>query len=129
MKSTKMIAVVVLVLLTLGSLWLLPSMAGQGKGKGSSLVVRVEALEEQVTDLAARVEELEGGSCTCDTINLPPLSEFPSNASEGDLCLIAGEGWDGYPTSELYCYRVGEWRMLAADLGSEPPIRPPPAVP
>lgn len=108
MKSRKTKALVVLVLLALGSACLFPSVTAAGKEKG--IAGRVEVLEQQVADLIARVEALEGGSytCTCDVMHLEPLSDFPDNPSEGDLCIVTLSDGRHY----LYIYLNGGWRWL-----------------
>jgi hypothetical protein len=76
MKSTKTLTL--LVLLALGSAYLLPGLGGQGtNGPQKGLAQRVEELEEQVANLTtqvanltARVEVLEQGCCTGDVIHL-----------------------------------------------------------
>ena len=83
MKSTKTRALIVLVLLALGSAWLLPGVAGAGKKKDpkKGLAGRVEVLEQQVADLMARVEALEqgqgNGTNSFDVLHLNPLDDFP----------------------------------------------------
>ncbi|MBA7690118.1 hypothetical protein ES703_98642 [subsurface metagenome] len=73
-----------------------------------------------MADLIARVEALEGGSrtCTCDVMHLEPLSDFPDNPSEGDLCVV-GES----DSQHIYCYLNGDWLQL--DLPSPPSPVPP----
>ena len=127
MKNEKMMAFVMLILLAVGGSWLLPSMGGQGKGKGNSLVARVEALEQQVAGLTARVEELEqgqgSGGNSSDVLRLNTLDDFPENPSEGDLCITkeveyiepephprAGPPY--YIIRFLWCYFDGEWRLI-----------------
>jgi len=119
MNRTKVAAIVVLVVLALVISWLIPNVAGGGPE--NSLVQRVEALEEQVASLTARVEELEEGggacACSCDVLHLTPLADFPAQPSEGDLCLKR-EVWPG-PTDEerhivfMWCYFDGDWRHVA----------------
>ena len=116
MKSRKTKALVVLVLLALGSTLLLPSVSVKGNPQ-KGFPQRVEALEQQVADLIARVEVLEGvsGTCTCDVMHLEPFSDFPDNPSEGDLCVV-GEG----ESQHIYCYLDGDWRPLNAPHTPDP---------
>ena len=112
MKSTKTRALIVLVLLALGSSWLLPGVAGAGKkDPKKGLAQRVEVLEEQVADLMARLEVLEEGqgsnTNSFDVIHLEPLADFPEEPTDGDLCVV-GENSD----NGLYCYLNGEWRTV-----------------
>lgn len=120
MDNRKIGALVVLALLALGSAWLLPRASGEGQEvrPQRSLVERVKVLEEQVADLLTRVEALEEGTCRCDVMYLAPLSDFPDNPSEGDLCVV-GES----DSQHIYCYLNGDWLQL--DLPSTPPITPP----
>jgi hypothetical protein len=111
MKNTRTMALVVLALLALSGVWFLPTVTGQGRE--NSLVRRVEILEELVVDLCERVEYLQGGSCTCDVLNLQLLADLPSNPSEGDLCVVWSEYQPGEYGNTLYCYLDGDWRMAA----------------
>jgi len=120
MKTTK--ALIVLAILALGVAGLLPSLAGAPENVPQrGLVQRVEELEGQVSALTARVEALEGVACMCrcDVLHLNPLADFPSNPSEGDLCVV-GESGDRH----IYCYLDGDWQLL--DYLSQPPPQEPP---
>lgn len=119
MKSTKTMAFVVAGLLVLSGVCLLPSVSGQGPE--NSLVRRVEVLEELVADLSAKVDELEGGSCTCRTLNLQPLAGLPDSPSEGDLCVVWSEFLPDEFGNILYCYLDGIWVSVAG--GHNPIIR------
>jgi len=83
-----------------------------------SLVRRVEALEQQVAELMARVEVLEKSCCINDIIHLEPLSDFPNNPSDGDLCVVGESG-----SRHLYCYLNSDWRRLD-DLQLQPIPKP-----
>jgi hypothetical protein len=126
MKNRKIAALLVLSLLVLVSTWVLPSVVGEAQEirPQMSLVKRVEALEQQVAYLIARVEALEGGchTCTCDVMHLEPLSDFPGDPSDGDTCVV-GES----DSQHSYCYLNGDWLRLDLDLPS--PIKPPPIKP
>ena len=125
MKSTKTRALIVLVLLALGSAWLVPGVAGAGKKKDpkKGLARRVEVLEEQVAELMARVEVLEGGSCTHDVIHLEPRDDFPGSPSDVTLCAVEVEDSGRYA---LYCYVNGEWMIFAiGPIGPGPSPTPP----
>jgi len=112
MKSRKTKALVVLVLLALGSACLFPSVTAAGKKKDpkKGLAQKVKALEQQVADLITRVEALEGGSgtCTCDVMHLEALSDFPDNPSEGDVCVVGESG-----NRNIYCYLNSDWWQMA----------------
>jgi len=107
MNNLKTRAFIVLVFLALGSAWLLPGVAGQGIEM--SLVQRVAVLEELVLALSERVEALENGQGSkgnaFDVIHLNPQSNFPSDPSDGDLCVVGNSG-----DRHLYCYLNGDWR-------------------
>lgn len=120
MKNRKTEVLVMLALLVLVGTWLLPSVGGEAQefGPHMSLVKRVEALEQQVADLIARVEVLEQGCCIKDVIHLEPRNDFPDNPSDGDLCVVGESG-----SRHIYCYLNGDWLQL--DLPSNPPITPP----
>lgn len=125
MNNKKLGAVAVLVLLALGISWLIPNMAGAGRGRENSLVQRVEELEGLVADLAARVEELEqtgDDCCSCDVLHLTPLADFPPEPSEGDLCVVLSDSG----LHHLFSYLDGYWWWL-----DRPEITPPetPIVP
>jgi hypothetical protein len=114
MRSTKTMALVVLVLLVLCGVWFLPSVRGQASDK--AIPERVAELEALVADLTERVEHLEQGQVppgtSFDVLHLNPLADFPSEPSEGDLCVV-----DLPPTSEpgarygptLSVYLNGRW--------------------
>jgi hypothetical protein len=123
MNRTKVAAIVVLVVLALVISWLIPNVAGAGRER--SLVQRVEALEQQVALLTARVEELEetaASCCSCSVLHLTPLADFPNDPSEGDLCVV-GAGEDRH----IYSYLDGDWVVLDEML--PPPIPPGPGPP
>jgi hypothetical protein len=119
MKSTKAIVFVIAGLLVLLGLCLLPSAAGQGRDR--SLEQRVAMLESQVAELLERIEQIEGGSCSCTVLNLQPLADFPAEPSEGDMSVV----WTQYLPEEfgniLYCYLEGVWVPIAG--GRDPVIR------
>ena len=115
MKSTKTMAVAAVILLAFSGVWFLPSVAGQGQG--NSLVQRVAVLEALVADLTERVEELEGqgpGTNSFDVLHLNPLADFPSNPSEGDLCVVVNESGSYHIYCYLYyaAYLNSDWRQL-----------------
>ena len=114
MNSRKIGLIVVLALLVLGGSRLLPSSAQEDRE--NSLLLRVEVLEEQVAGLLARVETLEeGGAGDCcdtfDVIHLTPLDDFPSEPSEGDLCVVFIEDC---AHNHLYCYMRDGWVRVDA---------------
>jgi len=75
MQSSKTRVIVVLVLLTLGSLWLLPrGLEAKNDKGGNELAQRVEVLEQQVADLTSRIEVLEV-NCNCS----PPDPNGPGD--------------------------------------------------
>jgi len=118
MKTTKTKTVIVLAILALGVAGLLAGSIGQGKNAPQrGLVQRVEDLEGQVADLTARVEALEGGSCmcSCDVLHLNPLADFPSDPSEGDVCVARCAICGQY---HFYFYISGSW--LPLKLGGPP---------
>ena len=107
MKSTKTMAFVVAGLFILSGVCFLPSVSGQGPE--NSLVHRVEVLEKLVDELSEKVDELEGGSCSCTTLNLQPLGVFPDDPSEGDLCVVWSELLPSEYGNNLFCYLNGQW--------------------
>ena len=119
MRSGNTRVFVVLALLALGGSWLLPSVSGAGKE--NSLVQRVQALEDEVAALIARVEALEGGSCSCvcDVLHLEPLADFPESPSEGDVCVV-GES----ESRHIYSYLDGDWWQVDPSRGGGFPPRP-----
>jgi len=102
MKSTKTMVFIAAGPLVLGGLCFLPSVAGQGREK--SLEQRVTILDAQVAELTARLDELEGGSCSCTKLNLQPQAKFPDSPSEGDLCVVWDEDLPG-----AACYRCRQF--------------------
>ena len=49
-------------------------------------------------------------------INLEPRSLFPSNPSEGDLCVVGTKG-----DRHIYCHLDGDWKQLDTPSGNIPP--------
>ena len=122
MKSTKTMLFVAAVLLVLSGLCLLPSVAGQGRER--SLEQRVTILEAHVAELTEKIDQIEGGSCSCTVLNLQPFAELPDDAIEGDLCLLSQDIEGGYHSICLYCYIDGDWRCLEIGYHDAPPSGP-----
>jgi hypothetical protein len=111
MKSTKTMVFVSAGLLVLSRLCLLPSVAGQGRER--SLEQRVTVLEAEVAELTEKIDQIEGGSCSCTILNLQPLADFPENSSEGDLCIKKEIGEPPFTNILfLWCYLDGDWRCV-----------------
>jgi len=49
-------------------------------------------------------------------INLEPRNLFPSNPSEGDLCIVGSQG-----ARHIYCYLNGNWVPLDIPAGKTTP--------
>ena len=112
MKTKIKMTLIVLVLLALGSTCLVPSIADDDKDNDDNqrgLLKRINVLEAVVDDLTERVEELQGGACSCTTLNLQPLTDFPNDPSEGDLCVVWTEYSPGEYWNNLFCYLNGTW--------------------
>jgi hypothetical protein len=124
MKSATTMALVAVALLALSGVWFLPTVIGQGRE--NSIPEKVAELERLVAELTGRVDELEGGFCTCQILNLQPLGDFPIDPSEGDLCVAYvpedPQDPDAPYGNALFGYFRGEWVRVAPVGGGQDPI-------
>ncbi|MHC4559129.1 MAG: hypothetical protein ACYTFW_11285 [Planctomycetota bacterium] len=66
-------------------------------------------ISEMLNDVRAvsKVDVLEEKSRMTSIINLEPREAFPGNPTEGDLCVMGGNG-----DHHIYCYLNGAWVRL-----------------